>query len=355
MTADTDTSFIPYPWQQLPWQRIQQQIAQDKTPHAILLSGQQGIGKWHFAESLADYLLCLTPKADLACGQCRSCQLRLAGTHPDKKWCIPDEPGKAIKIDQVRELSSFIAKTSQQGGKKVVLLGPVEQLNINSANALLKSLEEPAGDTILILVTHVLSGVMATIRSRCQLLPLASPSTAVALEWLHKLQVEDASTLLRLSGGAPLIAKNMVEGDYLDHLTIFINTLERLSNASTAPESPDVSMASHWLPLSINHMTEWWLQLIHSILAEVIMDEPSSLTPDQRIDDNTAVNQSGLSVSQGVARILQSGQGFNKQWLCKFSDKLLALRQQQLNGANPNMQLLVEELLLDWQIIVQRS
>jgi DNA polymerase-3 subunit delta' len=348
ITVDTDTSSIPYPWQQQAWQRIQQQIAQDKTPHAVLLSGQQGIGKWNFAESLADYLLCLTPKADLACGQCRSCQLRLAGTHPDKKWCIPDEPGKAIKIDQVRNLSSYIAKTSQQGGKKVVLLGPVEQLNINSANALLKSLEEPAGDTILILVTHVLSGVMATIRSRCQLLPLASPSTAVALEWLHKLQVEDASTLLRLSGGAPLIAKNMVEGDYLDHLTIFINTLERLSNPSTAPDSPDVSMASHWLPLSINHMTEWWLQLIHSILAEATIKDFSS-------DSDNNENRNGLSVSQGVARILQSGQGFNKQWLCKFSDKLLALRQQQLNGANPNMQLLVEELLLDWQVIVQRS
>ena len=351
MIVDTDTSSIPYPWQQQAWQRIQMQIAQDKTPHAILLSGQQGIGKWHFAESLADYLLCLTPKADLACGRCRSCQLRLAGTHPDKKWCIPDEPGKAIKIDQVRELSSFIAKTSQQGGKKVVLLGPVEQLNINSANALLKGLEEPAGDTILILVTHVLSGVMATIRSRCQLLPLASPSTEVALEWLQQLQVEDASTLLRLSGGAPLIAKNMVEGDYLDHLTIFINTLERLSNPSTAPESPDVSMASQWLPLSINHLTEWWLQLIHSVLSEATIDE-SSLEQGSGGDSG---QQSGLSVSQGVARILHAGQDFNKQWLCKFSDKLLALRQQQLNGANPNMQLLVEELLLDWQIIVQRS
>lgn len=352
MIADTETSSIPYPWQQQAWQRMQLQISQDKTPHAILLSGQQGIGKLHFAESLADYLLCLSPKADLACGQCRSCQLRLAGTHPDKKWCMPDEPGKAIKIDQVRELSGFIAKTSQQGGKKVVLLGPVEQLNINSANALLKGLEEPAGDTILILVTHVLSGVMATIRSRCQLLPLASPSTDVALEWLQQLQVEDASTLLRLSGGAPLIAKNMVEGDYLDHLTIFISILERLSNPSTAPESPDVSMANQWLPLNINHLTDWWLQLIHSILTEATIE---GFLSEQGSDDNSSTHQSGLSVSQGVARILHAGRTFNKQWLCKFSDKLLALRQQQLGGANPNMQLLVEELLLDWQIIVQRS
>jgi DNA polymerase-3 subunit delta' len=348
MNADINTSSmpIPYPWQQQAWERIQQQIEQDKTPHAVLLSGQQGIGKWHFAESLADYLLCLSPKADLACGQCRSCQLMKAGTHPDKKWLVPEEAGKAIKIDQVRALSHFIANTSQQGGKKVVLLGPVEQLNVNSANALLKSLEEPAGNTVLILVSHVLNGVMATIRSRCQLLPLACPSRPVALTWLEKLQVDDASTLLTLSGGAPLIAKGMVEGDYLDHLTIFINTIDRLSHPLSSTDTPDVGMARDWLPLSINHITEWWLQIIHSIVTNAT-PQSAALTVNTNSDE--------LTISQRVLRIANSGRQLNKQWLYKFSDKLLALRQQQLNGANPNMQLLVEELLLDWQVIIQRS
>ncbi|MFT6102801.1 MAG: DNA polymerase-3 subunit delta' [Candidatus Endobugula sp.] len=348
MNADISTSSmpIPYPWQQQAWERIQQQIEQDKIPHAVLLSGQQGIGKWHFAESLADYLLCLSPKADLACGQCRSCQLMKAGTHPDKKWLVPEEAGKAIKVDQVRALSHFIANTSQQGGKKVVLLGPVEQLNVNSANALLKSLEEPAGNTVLILVSHVLNGVMATIRSRCQLLPLACPSRPVALMWLEKLQVDDASTLLTLSGGAPLIAKGMVEGDYLDHLTIFINTIDRLSHPLSSTDTPDVGMARDWLPLSINHITEWWLQIIHSIVINAT-PQSAALTVNTNSDE--------LTISQRVLRIANSGRQLNKQWLYKFSDKLLALRQQQLNGANPNMQLLVEELLLDWQVIIQRS
>lgn len=346
ITLETSTIPIPYPWQQQSWQRVQQQIAQDKTPHALLLLGQQGIGKWNFAHSLADYLLCLSPRADLACGQCRSCQLILAGTHPDKKCFMPEEAGRAIKIDQIRELSGFVAKTSQQGGKKVVLLGPVEQLNINAANAVLKSLEEPAGHTILILVSHVLSAVMATIRSRCQLLPLSTPNKAVAIEWLKKLQVEDADTLLSLSGGAPLTAKDMVEGDYLEHLQLFINTLDKLS--LSASDTPDISMAARWLSLSVNHITEWWLQIIHSLLSE-------SQAMSQFEPQSQPSHEKSVGITEGVTRILQSGRRLNKQWLYKFSDKLLLLRQQQLNGSNPNMQLLIEELLLDWQVIIQRS
>jgi DNA polymerase-3 subunit delta' len=351
MTVAIKTSSmpIPYPWQQQSWERIHQQVAQDKIPHAVLLSGQQGIGKWHFAESLADYLLCLSPKADLACGQCRSCQLIKAGTHPDKKWLVPDEAGKAIKIDQVRALSQFIANTSQQGGRQVVLLGPVEQLNINSANALLKSLEEPAGNTVLILVSHALNGVMATIRSRCQLLPLVCPSRPVALAWLEKLQVDNASTLLTLSGGAPLIAKGMIEGDYLDHLTVFVHTIDRLSQPSSPADVPDISMARGLMPLSINHITEWWLQIIHNIVSNVANQ------PTGAADSNSYIINDELTISQRVLRITYQGRRLNKQWLYKFSDKLLALRQQQLRGANPNMQLLVEELILDWQVIVQRS
>lgn len=341
-TYASSTMPVPYPWQQQAWTRIQQQIAQDKTPHALLLSGQQGVGKWHFAQSLADSLLCANPQAELACGQCKSCQLIQAGTHPDKKLFVPDEKGKAIKIDQIRSLSNFIANTAQQGGRKVVLLGPVEQLNANSANALLKSLEEPAGDTVLILVSNVLNSVMATIRSRCQLLALPCPGREAALHWLECLQVEDAGTLLTLSGGAPLTAKQMVDGDYIEHLTLFIQTLDTLSRPSS---SSDVSMAASWLPLSIDQLTEWWLQVIHSMVS-------TSVAPALSSD---GLQQDEISISQRMQRVVDSGRHLNRQWLYKFSDKLLALRQQQLQGANPNMQLLIEELLLDWQVIVQRS
>ena len=340
---------IPYPWQQDVWQRIQQQILQNKIPHALLLSGQQGIGKWHFAQSLADYLLCASPKAELACGQCRSCQLLSSHTHPDKKIVVPDDKGKAIKIEQIRELSQYVSKTAQQGGRKVVLLGPVEQLNANAANALLKSLEEPAGDTILLLFTHVQSAVMATIRSRCQLLSMSAPARPMAIEWLNNLQIEDNQTLLDLAGGAPLIARDMITGDYLEHLQIFVKTLDTITPAvSHVSAVPDISMATHYLPLSIAHLTQWWLQIIHRLLAESGGNTAASM------DVNTEEG-AGHTITAYVERILRSGRRLNKQWLFKFSDKLLLLRKQQLQGANPNMQLLVEELLLDWQVIVQRS
>jgi DNA polymerase-3 subunit delta' len=343
------STHIPYPWQQGAWQRIQQQIAQNKIPHALLLSGQQGIGKWHFAQSLANYLLCNSPKAELACGQCRSCQLLLAQTHPDKKIVVPEEPGKAIKIEQIRLLSNMVSKTAQQGGRKVILLGPVEQLNSNSANALLKSLEEPAGDTVLILFTHVQSAVMATIRSRCQLLPMSAPSTPVARQWLANLQIEDSETLLDLAGGAPLIARDMVDGDYLEHLHQFVKTLDLLTSVSSGQTgAPNISMAADYLPISLQHLTQWWLQIVHGLVTatDVVSADVGTLSDEA---------DSGLNISVYVARIKQAGRRLNKQWLFKFSDKLLLLRQQQLRGANPNMQLLIEELLLDWQVIVQRS
>jgi DNA polymerase III subunit delta' len=338
---------IPYPWQQSAWQRIQQQVDQQKIPHALLLSGQQGIGKWHFAQSLGDYLLCSTPRAELACGKCRSCQLLIANSHPDKKVYIPEETGKAIKIEQVRDLTSFVSKTAQQGGRKIVILGPVEQLNINSSNALLKSLEEPAGDTILILFTHVLSGVMATIRSRCQLLPMSTPTRAEGRKWLANLHIDDGDTLLDLAGGSPLIARSMVEGEYLEHLQRFVKTLAAITQPlMNRTAVPNIAIANDCLALSIHDLTEWWLQIIHRILTGSI--ERTAVTP-------AVSNEGSIRVAEYVEHILSVGQALNKQWLFKFSDKLLLLRQQQLQGANPNMQLLLEELLLDWQLIVQRS
>jgi len=315
-----------------------------KGPHAFVLAGQQSIGKWHFAHSLANYLLCATPKADLACGKCRSCQLISADTHPDKKVFTPESEGKAIKIEQVRELSEFVSKTAQQGGRKVIILGPVEQLNSNSANALLKSLEEPAGDTVLILYTHVLSGVIATIRSRCQRMTMPTPVKQQSIEWLNTLKIDDAEALLELAGGAPLIARDMVDGDYLEHLELFVKGLHSLSGQQRG-SAPDISIASSWLSISLPHLTQWWIQLI------------TQLVRLQGVPEDNAVisSEQEMTIGDYITVILQRHLGANPQWLFKFSDKLLRLRQQQLSGSNPNMQLLCEELLLDWQVIIQRS
>lgn len=328
---------IPYPWQQTIWSRIIRPIQQGKAPHALLLSGQKGVGKFHLANVLADYLLCSAPQSDLACGHCRSCQLLQSGTHPDKQVFQPEEGAKQIKVDQIRQLGAFVNQTAQQGGRKVVILEPVELLNINAANALLKNLEEPAGDTTLILVTHVPSAVMATIRSRCQVMAMATPPKDIALKWLNELQAPDGEALLALAGGAPLLVKDMLEGDYLTHLQLFLSTLAELAESRTTV----VSAAQTWLSLELGQLIEWWLQIIHAILSRPHESEPT--------DSETE----GLGVL--INPLVVAGSRYPQQWLFKFSDKLVRLRQQQLNGANPNMQLLIEELLMDWLAMVQKG
>lgn len=140
-----------YPWQQALWSQLG---GRAQHAHAYLLYGPAGIGKRALAEHWAAQLLCQRPAAAGACGECKACQLLAAGTHPDYFVLEPEEAEKPIRVDQVRDLVGFVVQTAQLGGRKVVLLEPAEAMNVNAANALLKSLEEPSGDTVLLLISH---------------------------------------------------------------------------------------------------------------------------------------------------------------------------------------------------------
>ena len=179
----------PYPWQLQEWQLLSQQIAAKKLPHALMFAGTKGIGKRHLAMSLAQLLLCLSPIEGTPCGKCRGCMLNKVQNHPDLIVISPEEGAKGIKVDQVRALIDDLGKTAQQGGYKVVVLEPAEAMNANAANALLKSLEEPAANTLLVLVCHTPSAVLPTIRSRCQMRLLPTPNSEQVMHWLKPLMV----------------------------------------------------------------------------------------------------------------------------------------------------------------------
>jgi len=173
----------PYPWQRPLWQGLLDRLRDGRLPHALLLSGPAGMGKQEFASRFSRAILCDSPNEDgSACGQCRGCQLMQAGSHPDYLLVAPEEEGKAIGIDAVRELARFQALKSQYGRQRVIQLQPADALNPNSANALLKTLEEPAGDTILLLTTDRPMALLPTIRSRCQKIifrPMATPTEEI--------------------------------------------------------------------------------------------------------------------------------------------------------------------------------
>lgn len=224
---------LPLPWLAEP---LAQALATHRG-HALLVHGAPGVGALAFALVLAQAWLCEgrgagTPQAlPRPCGRCGSCRLVQGHLHPDltvllpetlrreHAWPLPDDktdgedskrkPSRQIRIDEVRLLIERSTRTSARGQGKVGLLHPAEVLNTQSANALLKTLEEPAPGTRLLLTCTDPSALLPTVRSRCQWLRLPVPAPELALAWLQAQGVPDAAeagVLLAACGGRPLDA-----------------------------------------------------------------------------------------------------------------------------------------------------
>ncbi|MDH5517751.1 MAG: DNA polymerase III subunit delta' [Gammaproteobacteria bacterium] len=194
-----------YNWQTEQRDYLNNMLRANKFPHALLFSGPDGTGKKQFAAEYAKKLLC-SSEQDEACGHCHSCQVFAADTHPDYLHVAPLDEGKAIAVDVIRELIVKLSKTSQFGGKTVAIIDNAEQLNRNSANALLKTLEEPTPDTILVLVCSYPHRLLPTIRSRCLQIAFPVPEKSAALGYLQQQNIDDAELYLQLSHGSPLTA-----------------------------------------------------------------------------------------------------------------------------------------------------
>lgn len=197
-----------YPWHAEAWQHLVTARASGRLPHALLLAGPAGLGKSAFARRLSDALVCTQPDDNGdACGSCRACQLSAAGSHPDQSWIVPEEPGKLIKIDAIRQLIASGVLAAQDAGLRVFVLDPAEAMNRPAANALLKTLEEPVSSSLLILVSSYPHRLSATVLSRCQRVRFRIPEEELIRSWLsrHAAQ-EDIDGLLAVSGGAPLAA-----------------------------------------------------------------------------------------------------------------------------------------------------
>ena len=126
---------LTYPWHQAAWQQVSQMQAAQRLPHALLLTGIKGLAKQEFAKQLAASLLCLQPtEASAACGRCHSCLLLAAGTHPDHTIVSPEESGKQIKVDQIRELKASQTLMSKVSNGKTVIISHADQMNISAYN-----------------------------------------------------------------------------------------------------------------------------------------------------------------------------------------------------------------------------
>ena len=200
------------PWHAEHWARLQARRQRDALPHALLLCGAAGLGKRAFAERFVQGLLCKVPAGGDPCGHCRSCLLVAAGTHPDvislgfglRKDGVQRSE---IVVDQIRELSARLAMSSQFGGWQVATIDPADAMNPAAANALLKTLEEPSAQTMLLLLADAPWRLPQTIRSRCQRIEFHLPAAVDALAWLQAEGVRDAAAALTAAGGNPGLAR----------------------------------------------------------------------------------------------------------------------------------------------------
>jgi DNA polymerase-3 subunit delta' len=196
------------PWQTGARELLESAVAGDRFPHALLLHGPAGVGKDQFAAALAAALVCRGRGVRLeACGRCAECALSQAGSHPDLHWLRRPEDRRSISVDQVREIAERLALTSMRRGWRVAIVTPAHTMTHNAQNALLKTLEEPAAGTLLVLVSSRPSSLLPTLRSRCQRIEIARPPAALAQDWLAaRLATPPPARLLDLARGAPLRA-----------------------------------------------------------------------------------------------------------------------------------------------------
>jgi DNA polymerase III subunit delta' len=212
-----------FPWLEQSWGELRSRRA--SLPDALLLHGRSGLGKTVLARLFAKRLLCEGPAAgDLPCGECPACLWFEQGNHPDFRVLEPEalsesrEPegegrkregetaSRQIRIDQVRDLQGFLAIGTHRGGIRVVVVRPAEAMNGATANALLKSLEEPPPRTLFLLVSSTPDRLLPTVRSRCQKIGIAPASPEAAVPWLRARGVTDAEAALAYSARAPLAA-----------------------------------------------------------------------------------------------------------------------------------------------------
>ncbi|MGS0695493.1 DNA polymerase III subunit delta' [Shewanella sp. 0m-4] len=198
------------PWLQHTIETFSEQLKTARVGHAYLVAMDVGYGGEALTLELAKAALCKQVGRTGSCGSCKPCQLVEANSHPDLYRVEAD--GAQIKVDQIRELCQKLTTTPQQGGRRIAVILNSERLNQASANALLKTLEEPGKDTILFLQTNSPSRLLATISSRCQRLHLEMPSKSIVKQWLQQelSTNEDLSWCLPVVGG-PLAILSAVE------------------------------------------------------------------------------------------------------------------------------------------------
>ena len=325
-----------FPWLRKDLARLWQLDKAGKLAHAYLFSGEKGLGKTQMAKYLAQVLLCENSvqtadkelKFAAPCHQCQECLLYQAGSHPDITMLVP-EGVRDIKIDQVRQAIAMLNQTSQRTGRKIVIINPAEALNLNAANALLKVLEEPSGNSLLILISDQPTLLLPTIKSRCHEISLHGPGKEALSSWLEeKGLVAPSENLLSLANYSPLKALRLSDEDNIHDRSVLEKNL-----ASLLKDETTISQAAH-------ECSQFTLQ-----------DNLENML--YYIKELILASQMSQSEDTGHVHMLSFHKQFVRQRkyvkpLHEFYTKLIKAKKAIYSKSNINENLLLESLFFEW-------
>ncbi|HBA66810.1 MAG TPA: DNA polymerase III subunit delta' [Methylococcaceae bacterium] len=315
------------PWQEMDWQHLVRYITGQRIPQAVLFAGNKGIGKSRLAERFAHSLLCSQTDANgLPCGQCHGCQLVIAQTHPDHIRLNPEEPGKAIKVDQIRHILSVLSLKPQYEANRVVIVEPADQLNISAVNAFLKFLEEPSERTVLLLITDKPSRLPATLMSRCQKVYFSRPDPERVKQWLLDQGIKNnGELLLSVSKGSPLLALDYANNNTLELRRKCFDQWLDIAALRTHP----YIVSEQWVKLDPGLLLTW----ITGWVADLI--KCCFHLPAERLINRDLFED-----------LFKSAQNLELSRLYSVYDLMLTSRNR--IDTQLNKQLLFEELLIEW-------
>lgn len=318
------------PWLTPHWLCLTGYLKQNRIPQALLFHGPQGVGKRILAKQFAASLLCTDRQPEgSSCGKCRSCHLLKAGTHPDFLRIAPEEVGKPITIQQIRDIIGLMNLAPQYETYRVIFIESAEQMNTPAANAFLKYLEEPTQRTLIFLITEQITKLPATIISRCQKFFLNTPDKETGLAWLSRQNPAYAADfLLSLANGAPLQAIKIAdEKQVLQRKSCFQSWLAVARN-----QRHPIEVAEEWLELPEQPLIFWLTSWIIDII---------------RCRFNFAKEH--LYNPDLLPNLQELSQGLDLKSAFRLYDLLLLTRERL--DSQINKQLALEEILIHWSQI----
>ena len=303
-------------WLEPIYKQLESSIQEHQTTHAFLIKGQTGVGKNNLAMHLAngflgEEMIKLTNNE------------RDEGIIPDCKLISPEENKETISIDQIRSLKSFLLLTSLKGHGKVGIINPADSMTYPAVNSLLKILEEPPEDTLLILLTDSINKLPNTIVSRVQIITVENPTKQQTLEWLNNSnEAENWNDIINIFGCRPVLLNKLGHTYLSDRIETVSNELHRLLTKKIKPSELENSWKSEELEINLRLVYYWFSKFLYHHLLETDNHDlmPKSLQELLGMDINIEESFNLLNEIASIRQLKINGKSLN--WSLQITNLL---------------------------------